>query len=104
VLDEQRFVRTEAAHESARWLRDRYADRQIDIVDTGQYDRETVRDALRVDGEFLVGPSSGASAALVADLVDDGRLDRDDTVGLLLCDRGDRYATSLWADVLGCDQ
>ncbi len=104
VLDEQEFVRTEAAHESARWLRDRYADRRIDVVDTGQYDPEAVRDALRVDGEFLVGPSSGASAALVTDLVADGILDRDDTVGLLLCDRGDRYATSLWADVLGGDQ
>lgn len=100
LLDDRRFVSTESAYRRARELRDRYADRQLRIVDPGQYDPETVRDALRVDGEFLVGPSSGASAELVSDLVADGTLDADDTVGLLLCDRGDRYASSLWADVL----
>lgn len=100
-LDDRRFVTTEAAVADARDLRQRYADRQIRIVDAGQYDEETVRDALRVDGEFLVGVSSGASVSLIRTLAAEGALDATDVVGMVLCDRGDRYASSLWSDVLG---
>ncbi|MFB6096478.1 MAG: PLP-dependent cysteine synthase family protein [Haloferacaceae archaeon] len=100
VLDARRYVDTETAWQAARDLRERYVDRRIDVVDAGQYDRSLVREVLRVDDDFLVGPSSGAAVAAVRRLAGEGSLDADDVVGVLLCDRGDKYPESLWVDVV----
>ncbi|MFB6352886.1 MAG: PLP-dependent cysteine synthase family protein, partial [Halobacteriales archaeon] len=58
VLDHKVYAETQGAYDRARQLRDRYADDAVGIVDSGQYDRATVRDHLRVDGQFVVGTSS----------------------------------------------
>jgi cysteine synthase B len=100
VLDEKRYVDTADAWAAARDLRETYADRPPRIVDPGAYNSQTIRNHLRVDREFLVGPSSGGNVALVRQLAEEGFLTADDTVAFLLCDRGDRYPDSLWADVL----
>lgn len=96
VLDHKLYVESADADDSARDLRERYADAQVRIVDTGQYGGGMVRTHLRVDGEFLVGPSSGAAVQAVQQLDAAGELDADDTVVTMLCDRGDRYADGLW--------
>jgi len=101
VLDRKEFVATDDAYARARDLRETYLDREVPIYDPGQHDPETVRDRLRVDGQFLVGTSSGGGAAAVRALDDDGALDDDDVVVFMLCDRGDKYADiPLWADYL----
>lgn len=85
------FVPTEVAYEYARWLNHRYDGRPVAVADAGRWDWKTVRNNLRVDGEFLVGPSSGACLAMV------DRLDRMDVLGdgdvvvVPFPDRGDRY-------------
>ncbi|WP_058365145.1 PLP-dependent cysteine synthase family protein [Haloparvum sedimenti] len=104
-LDNVRYLRTDEAHKAARWLRERYADRDVTIRDPGRHDPEAVREHLRVDsdtaaherGAFAVGPSSGGNVALVRELAAEGVLDGDDTVVTMLCDRGDRYAHGLWS-------
>jgi cysteine synthase len=101
VLDRKEYVSTTAAYDRARELRERYADRELAIADTGQYDTATTRDHLRVDGEFLVGTSSGAGAQAVHQLDEAGVLDDDDVVVFVLCDRGDKYADiPLWEELL----
>jgi cysteine synthase B len=101
VLDEKRYVDTDAAYQRARALRDRYQDREVAVHDTGQHDAETVREHLRVDGQFLVGTSGGAAVEAVHALDDGGALDGDDVVVLPLCDRGDKYADiPLWEEYL----
>lgn len=104
VLDEKQYVDTDAAYQRARGLRDHYQDHDITITDTGQYDIETVRDYLRVAGQFVVGTSSGAAIQAVHQLHEDGTLADSDVVVIPLCDRGDKYADiPLWADYLETD-
>ncbi|OYR83322.1 pyridoxal-5'-phosphate-dependent protein subunit beta, partial [Halorubrum ezzemoulense] len=74
VLDQKLYVPTDDAYDRARALRERYANDPIPIVDAGQYDAETIREHLRVDGQFVVGTSAGAGAAAVAALDDAGDL------------------------------
>jgi cysteine synthase len=101
VLDEKRYVDTQKAYERARGLRDHYQDHEVSVRDTGQHDHDTVRDHLRVDGQFVVGTSSGAAVQAVHLLHEDGELDDADVVVVPLCDRGDKYADiPLWADYL----
>jgi len=96
-LDARVYVDTQDAYDRARDLRERYADREIRIRDPGQYDRETVREHLRVDGDFLVGTSSGAAVQVACDLAERGDLTDDDPVVVLFADRGDKYADiPLW--------
>ncbi|WP_053948008.1 PLP-dependent cysteine synthase family protein [Halolamina sediminis] len=104
VLDDKLYVDTEAAYERARELRDRFQEREIAIRDTGQHDEETVREHLRVDGQFVVGVSSGAGVEAVHRLHEAEGLDADDVVVIPLCDRGDKYAdTPLWESYLDGD-
>jgi len=96
-LDDVLAVPTADAYYEARRLRERYADADPAIHDSGQHDRETVERHLRVDGEFLVGPSSGGALTAVRRLAERGRLAPDDVVVVPLPDRGDRYADlPLW--------
>jgi cysteine synthase len=100
VIDDNHVVDTPEAHEFARLLRERH-DEEIPIRDTGQWSENAVRDRLRVDGEFIVGPSSGGCAALIDRLCRRGAFDANDVVVFPLADRGDRYPDrELWADVL----
>lgn len=80
ILDTKVYVATEDAYDRARDLREQSLDAPIAIADTGQYDEETVRDALRVDGQFLVGPSSGGGVQAVHELHAQERLSASDTV------------------------
>jgi len=91
VLDARISVSTRDAYEWVHGLRDRYADRQLRIEDTGQYDESLVREHLRADGDFLVGPSGGGVAAAVSELDATGAFRDDDVVVVPLPDRGDRY-------------
>ncbi|MFB6113760.1 MAG: PLP-dependent cysteine synthase family protein [Halodesulfurarchaeum sp.] len=101
VLDGKVYVETGDAYERARDLRERYLDREVSIVDRGQHSREVVREHAKVDGQFVVGTSSGAAIQAVYQLDKQGNLQRDDTVVLMLCDRGDKYADiPLWEDYL----
>ncbi|MFQ3318581.1 MAG: cysteine synthase [Natronomonas sp.] len=101
ALDGRHIVRTEVANEYVRLLRRRHADSPVPIRDTGQWSVDAIREHLRVDGEFIVGPSSGGCAALVERLTREGRIGPTDTVVIPLADRGDRYPErDLWADVL----
>jgi len=101
VLDRKEYVATDDAYARARDLRETYLDREVPIYDPGQHDPATVRDHLRVDGQFLVGTSSGGGAAAVRALDDDGALDDGDVVVFMLCDRGDKYADiPLWEEYL----
>ena len=101
VLDQKRYVETAAAYERARELHDTYADQAVVLYDPGQHDRSTIRAHLRVDGQFVVGTSSGAGIEAVYALDRDGQLSEDDLVVVMLCDRGDKYADiPLWADYL----
>jgi cysteine synthase B len=85
------FVATDAAYRHARRLHRRYADRRIEVADPGQWSEPFVREHLRVDGDFVVGPSSGGCVARVRRLADLGVLAADDVVVIPLPDRGDRY-------------
>ena len=84
-----------------RITHERYADEPVPIADAGRYDSETIREQLRVDGQFVVGTSAGAGAAAVAALDEAGDLADDDAVVFMLCDRGDKYADiPLWEEYL----
>jgi cysteine synthase len=98
VPDRRPVIGSDAARRWAGRVRERVADTELRIHDPGQHDEATVREHLRVDGQFLVGPSSGGAVAACHALATDGHLDADDVVVLLFADRGDRY-TSLpdWA-------
>jgi cysteine synthase B len=96
VLDHRLYVETADADDAARDLRVLDADGGVTVVDTGQYSEATVREHRRVDGEFLVGPSSGGSVQAVRQLDAAGELGGEDTVVTMLCDRGDKYADGLW--------
>jgi len=101
VLDEKLYVDSGAGFERARALREQYSDRTVPVADSGKYDESTVREHLRVDDEFLVGPSSGGSVAAVHELHDSVGLDADDVVVIMLCDRGDKYPEGeLWGPLL----
>jgi cysteine synthase len=98
VTDHRPVVDSGAAERWARRVRERVADEELRIHDAGQHDEATVRAHLRVDGQFLVGPSSGGTVAACLDLATAGELDADDVVVLLFADRGDRYtALPDWA-------
>lgn len=100
VLDEKMYVDTQAAYDRARDLRDRYQEHEISIQDPGQHASETVRDHLRVKGQFLVGTSSGAAVQVISALDDTDSLTADDEVVLLFADRGDKYADiPLWSHI-----
>jgi len=101
VLDRKLYVRTGDAYERARALRERYADEPVPVADPGQHDPETIREHLRVDGQFVVGTSAGAGAAAVAALDEADALADDDAVVFVLCDRGGKYADiPLWEEYL----
>ncbi|WP_435129488.1 pyridoxal-phosphate dependent enzyme [Halobaculum sp. D14] len=104
LLDDEYTVSGDDAHDWGRRLRDRYADEDPRIHRTGRHDEAAVRDRLRVDGDFLVGESSGAAAALTARLAERGELDADDVVVILLADRGDRYPETMWRDAVDADE
>ena len=91
VVDRLEYVATEDAHARVRALSERYRDRAVTVVDRGQHDPATVARHLRADGEFVVGPSSGAAVQAVHQLAAAGALDADDDVVVPLCDRGDKY-------------
>jgi cysteine synthase len=103
VLNGKCYVETADADDRAKELRERYETEAIPLVDTGRHDEATVREHLRVDGQFLVGPSSGAGVQAVRQLDAAGDLDPSDTVVVVLCDRGDKYANGLWDGYLGTD-
>ena len=104
VLDERVYVDTGDAYDRARDLRERYADEDPRVVDPGQYDPEFVADHLRVEGEFVVGTSSGAGVRAAEQLHAEHGLTAEDTVVLVLCDRGDKYADiPLWDDYLSVE-
>ncbi|MFB6072893.1 MAG: PLP-dependent cysteine synthase family protein [Halobacterium sp.] len=99
VVDTMDALATETAHEYARRLRHRHGD-EIPIRDPGQWSVSAVRERLRVDGEFLVGPSSAAAAAMVERLADRGAVGPEDVVVIPLPDRGDRYPErDIWRDL-----
>ena len=101
VLDRKVYVSTSTAYDRARELRDRYADRDPAVTDPGQHDSETIETRLRVDGQFVVGTSSGAGAQAVHRLDEADHLDDDSVVVFMLCDRGDKYADiPLWEEYL----
>jgi cysteine synthase B len=100
VVDDHHIVDTPESREFAHLLRDRH-ESEIPIRDAGRWSEAAVREHLRVDGEFIVGPSSGGCAALIDRLCRRGALDSDDVVVFPLADRGDRYPDrDLWADVI----
>jgi len=104
VLDGKVYVDTGDAYDRARDLRERYADEDPRVVDPGQYDPEFVADNLRVEGEFVVGTSSGAGVRAAEQLHEKAGLTAEDTVVLVLCDRGDKYADiPLWDDYLSVE-
>ncbi|MFB6118964.1 PLP-dependent cysteine synthase family protein [Halosegnis sp.] len=101
VLDRKRYVDTERARTAARDLAAAHAQTNPALIATGRHDPETIRRHLRVDGDFLVGPSSGAAIACIRRLASEGVFDREDTVVVPLCDRGDTYPEGdLWGDRL----
>lgn len=101
VLDRKVYVDTADAYDRARELRTTYQGREIEIVDPGQHNVGTVREHLRVDGQFVVGTSSGAGVDVVYQLDEAGELSDDDVVVCVLCDRGDKYADiPLWEEYL----
>ena len=87
VLDGKRYVTTESGYSAARDLRDTHAEREIRVVDTGRFGETELREHLRVDGDFLVGPSSGGAFAVARAIAADPSA----TVVAMLADRGDRY-------------
>ncbi|MFB6302446.1 MAG: pyridoxal-phosphate dependent enzyme [Haloferacaceae archaeon] len=91
AVETMSFVPTAVAYRYARRLHDRYEERSVRIADPGQWDERFVRDNLRVDGDFVVGPSSGACVARVHRLSDLGVVGAGDVVVVPLPDRGDRY-------------
>jgi cysteine synthase B len=99
VLDEKVYVNTSDAYDRARFLRERYAETDIPIIHPGQHDIPTVQNQLRVDDQFLVGTSSGGGLQAVHELHATIGLSSSDTVVIILCDRGDKYADiPLWQD------
>jgi cysteine synthase B len=104
VLDEKLYVDTGDAYDRARALRERYLDENPEVVDTGQYDHETVAEHLRIEDQFVVGTSSGAGVRAAERLHETVGLAADDVVVIMLCDRGDKYADiPLWEGYLGDD-
>lgn len=93
ALDTSQQIGRGAACRRRCFLERRYDDRTVEIVDTGQWSEGTVRDGLRVDGAFLVGPSAGACFERIAELEANGVFTDDDVVVVPLPDRGDRYPT-----------
>ena len=101
VLDHKLYVETADADDCARELRTLDAEGAVTVADTGQYGEATVDSHRRVDGEFLVGPSSGGGVQAVRQLHAAGELDGDDTAVTMLCDRGDKYVGGLWPESVG---
>lgn len=100
VIDDNHVVDTPEAHEFAHLLREHHGE-EIEVRDTGRWSEGAVRKHLRVDGEFLVGPSSGGCAALIDRLCQRGAFGPDDVIVFPLADRGDRYPDrELWAEFL----
>ena len=98
VLDDKLYVSTDAAYDNARMLKDRYDDEDPTVVDAGAHDDDTLRDVMRVNGDFLVGTSSGCNleaAIRVAESYDDPS---EAHVVTMFCDRGDKYTNNLWRD------
>lgn len=101
VLDHKEYVTTQAAYDRARELREYYQEKEVDIYDCGKHNEQTVESHLRVDGQFVVGTSSGGGIEVVHQLATEERLDDDSVVVVMLCDRGDKYADiPLWEDYL----
>jgi len=91
IVETVTFQPTDVAYRYARWLNDQYRSATVDIADTGQWSGQFVLEHLRVDGAFVVGPSSGGCLAMVDQLAASGVLDDSDVVVIPLPDRGDRY-------------
>jgi cysteine synthase B len=104
VLDAKLYVDTSDAYDRARELRERYMEADPRVVDTGQYDAEFVADHLRVEGQFVVGTSAGAGVRAAEQLHEEHGVTEDDTVVIMLCDRGDKYADiPLWEEYLSVE-
>jgi cysteine synthase B len=91
AVETMSFISTDPAYRYVRGLRRRYEDQSPRVADTGQWSEPFVREHLRVDGDVLVGPSSGACLAMVDRLSEMGALDDGDVVVVPFPDRGDRY-------------
>jgi cysteine synthase B len=100
VLDERLYISTDDAYDKARLLKERYEDKDPEVVDAGQYegDEETLRNVMRVGDDFLVGTSSGCNleaAIRIAESYDDPS---EAHVVTMFCDRGDKYTNNLWRE------
>ncbi|MFP4631959.1 MAG: PLP-dependent cysteine synthase family protein [Halobacteriales archaeon] len=96
VPDDVLYVSTDDSYDRARELRERYREDDPEVVDAGQHG-DVLEDVLRVDGDFLVGTSTGTNleaAVRVAERSDDD----EPVVVTMACDRGDKYENSLWRD------
>ena len=101
VLDEKLYIETRDAYDRARDLRATYENRPIQIVDPGQHDEATIREHLRVEDQFVIGTSSGATLQAVYELDRSGHVTDEDLVVVMLSDRGDKYADiPLWEEYL----
>ncbi len=99
VLDDKLYVSTDASYDRAKQLRSRYADKDPHVVDSGQHDSDSIEDVLRVDGEFLVGTSTGTNLEAAVRVAE--RSEEDEPVVVTMaCDRGDKYENSLWRELL----
>ena len=98
AVETMSFVSTDVAYRYVSWLYNRYTNRNLHVVDSGQWNEGFVRDHLRVGSDFLVGPSSGACLAMVDRLAAMGVLGEDDVVVVPFPDRGDRYP---YRDLIG---
>ncbi len=100
VLDDKLYVSTDDSYDRAKQLRSRYADEHPYVVDPGQHSREVIEDVLRVDGEFLVGTSTGTNLEAAIRVAEESEED-EPVVVTMACDRGDKYENSLWRELLG---
>lgn len=98
VLDDKLYISTDDAYDNARLLKDRYGDEGPEVVDAGQHDEETLRDVMRVNGDFLVGTSSGCNLEAAISLAESYDDPTDAHIVTVFCDRGDKYANNLWRD------
>jgi cysteine synthase len=98
VLDDKLYVSTDDAYDNARLLKERYDEQDPEVVHPGEHEDGTLRDVMRVNGDFLVGTSSGCNlqaAIRVAESYDDPS---EAHVVTMFCDRGDKYTNNLWRD------
>lgn len=102
VLDDKCYVETQAAYDRARALRTIHNKHPIRVHSPGRYDSSTIPKTLRVDGEFLVGTSSGACLEAASNIIHHQPADDPARIVLVFADRGDKYADiPLWEEHFG---